>query len=228
MKPGQEFSNLYNHDFVRLAVGIPAVRVADPAFNAARTIDLMEQASSSSAVLALFPELGISAYSCDDLFQQMALLEACEAGLKEIVDASRRLNVAAVVGMPVRMDHLLFNCGVVVAGGRILGVVPKTYLPNYREFYELRQFAGADAALGASITLCGQRDVPFGSRLLFEFEQQPLLAFHVEICEDLWVPIPPSSHAALAGATVLLNLSASTITIGKADYRRQLVTGQSA
>jgi NAD+ synthase (glutamine-hydrolysing) len=228
MKPGQEFSNLYNHDFVRVAVGIPAVRVADPAYNAAQTVALIEQAASAKAVLALFPELGISAYSCDDLFQQVALLEACEDGLKKIVDASRRLNVVAVVGMPIRGGHLLFNCAVVVAGGQLLGVVPKTYLPNYREFYELRQFAGADAAPVSSVTLCGQPDVPFGNGLLFSFEQQPLLTFHVEICEDLWVPIPPSSHAALAGATVLLNLSASNITIAKADYRRQLVTGQSA
>ena len=142
MKPGQEFSNLYNHDFVRVAVGIPAVRVADPAYNAAQTVALIEQAASAKAILALFPELGISAYSCDDLFQQVALLEACEDGLKKIVDASRRLNVVAVVGMPLRVGHLLFNCAVVVAGGQILGVVPKTFLPNYREFYELRQFAG--------------------------------------------------------------------------------------
>jgi NAD+ synthase (glutamine-hydrolysing) len=228
MKLGQEFSNLYNHDFVRVAVGIPAVRVADPAFNAAQTITLIEQAAASNAILALFPELGLSAYTCDDLFQQVALLEACEDGLKKIVDASRRLNVVSVIGMPLRINHLLFNCGVVVAGGRILGVAPKTYLPNYREFYELRQFASADAAASSSITVCGQRDVPFGNRLLFEFDEQPLLTFHVEICEDVWVPIPPSSHAALAGATVLLNLSASNITIAKADYRRQLVTGQSA
>jgi NAD+ synthase (glutamine-hydrolysing) len=228
LKPGQEFSNLYNHDFVRVAVGIPAVRVADPAFNAGQTIALIEEAAAANAILVLFPELGLSAYTCEDLFQQAALLEACEDGLQAILDASRRHKVVAVVGTPLRVDHLLFNCGVVVAGGRILGVVPKTYLPNYREFYELRQFAPADAASRSAISLCGQQDIPFGNRLLFEFEHQTLLKFHVEICEDVWVPIPPSSQAALAGATVLLNLSASNITIGKADYRRQLVTGQSA
>src|SRR5271166_2153979 len=126
MKPGQEFSNLYNHDFVRVAVGIPAVRVADPAFNAAQTILQMEEAASARAILALFPELGVSAYSCDDLFQQAALLEACEDALQKVVDASRRSAIVTVVGAPVRLDHLLFNCAVVIAQGRILGVVPKT------------------------------------------------------------------------------------------------------
>jgi NAD+ synthase (glutamine-hydrolysing) len=126
------------------------------------------------------------------------------------------------------VDALLYNCAVVFAQGRILGVVPKTYLPNYREFYERRQFTPGDSAVREVITLGGQRDVPFGSGLLFRAEEQPLLTFFIEICEDLWVPVPPSSYAALAGATVLLNLSASNITVGKADYRRQLVMGQAA
>ncbi|HSU31663.1 MAG TPA: NAD(+) synthase [Bryobacteraceae bacterium] len=228
MNFGEEFFNLYNHDFVRVAVGVPALRVADPVFNAEETVALMERAASSKSVLVLFPELGLSAYSCDDLFHQSALLSECENGLQRILGASRRLPVVSVVGVPLRIDHLLFNCAVVVANNHILGVIPKTYLPNYREFYEVRQFAPADAASRTHIELCGQRDIPFGGRLLFRFDGQPLLTFHVEICEDLWVPIPPSSYAALAGATVLVNLSASNATIAKAEYRRQLVASQSA
>ena len=228
MRAGQEFFNLYNHDFVRVAVAIPAVRVADPAFNAEQTIALLREAAERRTVLVLFPELGLSAYSCEDLFHQTALLEACLAGLRRVVEASREWPLVAVVGLPLAVDHRLYNCAAVLYRGQILGVVPKTYLPNYREFYELRQFTPGDAATRETIELAGQRPVPFGNRLLFQVEEQPLLTFHVEICEDLWVPIAPSSHAALAGATVLLNLSASNITVGKADYRHQLVAGQSA
>ena len=228
MKRGDNFFNLYNHDFVRVAVGIPAVRVADPAFNASETIALMKQAADRKALLALFPELGLSAYTCDDLFQQRALLDSVEDALGEILVASRELNLVGVVGMPVRIDHLLFNCAVVVCRGAILGAVPKTFLPNYREFYEARQFAPADSARSSEIDLAGQRGVPFGTALLFRHRDQPQFVFSAEICEDLWTPIPPSAHAALAGATVLLNLSASNITIAKADYRRDLVGSQSA
>jgi len=222
------FFNLYRHNFIRAAIAVPAVRVADPAYNAEQTIALMRQAAERSALLAVFPELGLSAYSCEDLFQQQALLKGCREALGKVLAASRGLPVTTVVGLPLEVDGLLFNCAAVVHRGRILGVVPKTYLPNYREFYELRQFTPGDVALRDSVDICGQRDIPFGSRLLFRVEEQPLLTFHVEICEDLWVPIPPSAHAALAGATLLLNLSASNITIGKDDYRRQLVADQSA
>jgi NAD+ synthase (glutamine-hydrolysing) len=222
------FFNLYHHNFIRVAIAIPEVRVADPAFNTEQTIALMRQAAERSALLAVFPELGLSAYSCEDLFQQQALLDGCLDALGKVLEASRHIPVIAVIGLPLQVDSLLFNCAAVIHRGRILGVVPKTYLPNYREFYELRQFAPGDYAQQDSLDLCGQSDIPFGSRLLFRVEEQPLLTLHVEICEDLWVPIPPSSHAALAGATVLLNLSASNITIGKDDYRRQLVANQSA
>jgi NAD+ synthase (glutamine-hydrolysing) len=228
MRTGQEFFNLYNHDFVRVAVGVPRVRVADPGFNAEQTITLIGKAAASQSALVLFPELGLSAYSCDDLFQQSALLNGCQEALQTILDASRKFPIVAIVGLPLRIDHLLFNCAVVLAEGKILGVIPKTYLPNYREFYEFRQFAPGDAAARTSLELCGQCDIPFGARLLFQFDQQPLLTFSIEICEDLWVPIPLSSYGALAGATVLLNLSASNVTIAKADYRRQLVASQSA
>ena len=228
MRSGEEFFNFYNHGFVRLAIGVPMVRVADPEFNAGQTIELMERAAEMDTALVLFPELGLSAYTCDDLFHQRALQTGALSALQRVVEATRKLAVCAVVGLPLEVNQLLFNCAAVVSGGRVLGVVPKTYLPGYREFYEPRYFSPANAATATSIDLPGERDVPFGTRLLFRTEQQPLFNFFVEICEDVWVPIPPSSHAALAGATVILNLSASNITIGKADYRRQLVKSQSA
>jgi NAD+ synthase (glutamine-hydrolysing) len=228
VRQGENFFNLYNHDFVRIAVGIPAVRVADPAFNTAQTIALARQAVERKVILVLFPELGLSSYTCDDLFHQRPVLDGCREGLRAICEASTAWPLVTVVGAPLQVGHLLFNCAVVISRGRILGVVPKTYLPSYREFYEGRQFNSAASAINDEIDLCGQRNVPFGTNLVFAADEQPLFAFHAEICEDLWVPIPPSSHAALAGATVLLNLSASNITIGKADYRRELVASQSA
>jgi len=222
------FSNLYNHNFARVAICIPEVRVADPAFNADKSIALLEEAGRRRAILALFPELGLSSYSCEDLFHQQALLDGTLAALGRVVAASRETPVIAVVGVPLVIDSLLYNCAVVVHGGRILGVTPKTYLPNYREFYELRQFTPGDVASRTTIDLLGQKDVPFGARLVFQVENQPLFAFHAEICEDLWTPIPPSSYAALAGATVLLNLSASNVLVGKDGYRRELGSNQSA
>jgi NAD+ synthase (glutamine-hydrolysing) len=221
------FFNLYSHDFARVAVAIPRCRVADPAFNAAQTIALAEQAAANGAALVAFPELGLSAYTCEDLFHQRALLDSCEDALGAIVAASNKLPVAMVVGLPMRVNHQLFNCAAVVASGRLLGLVPKSFLPNYGEFYESRQFSAADCAPVDHIEWRGQR-VPFGANLLFEAENLPLLRFHVEICEDVWVPVPPSSFAALAGATVLVNLSASDVLVGKSGYRHQLVAQQSA
>jgi len=221
------FFNLYAHQFARVAVAIPVCKIADPVFNAAQIVKMAREAADEGAVLVAFPELGLSAYTCDDLFHQRALLDACEAALHNIVDASTSLPIAMIIGMPLRVQHQLFNCAVVIANGRILGVVPKSYLPNYGEFYETRQFSAAESAPVAEIVVAGQR-VPFGAGLLFELEDQPLLRFHVEICEDVWVPVPPSSFAALAGATVLVNLSASNVLVGKSGYRHQLVGQQSA
>ncbi len=226
-KMATRFFNLYSHGFARVAVGVPQCKVADPVFNARQTIELATQAVAGSAILIAFPELGLSAYTCDDLFHQKALLDACETALAEVVLASQSLPITMVVGLPLRVEHQLFNCAVVVADGRIQGVVPKSYLPNYGEFYEARQFSAADCAVATELRLLGQT-VPFGSALLFQVERCPLLKFHVEICEDVWVPIPPSSFAALAGATVLINLSASNVVVGKAGYRHQLVAQQSA
>ena len=222
-----EFLNLYSHGFARVAVGIPQGRVADPLSNAAETIALAREAAQGGAALVAFPELGLSAYSCDDLFHQRALLDGCIEALEQIVEASRDIPAALVVGMPLRVEHLLYNVAVVVAGGEIYGIVPKSYLPNYGEFYEMRQFTAADSATMDAVTLLGQH-VPFGTALVFDIANVENFRFHVEICEDVWVPVPPSSYAAMAGATVLVNLSASNALVGKAGYRHQLVSQQSA
>ncbi|OFZ84306.1 MAG: NAD(+) synthase, partial [Betaproteobacteria bacterium RBG_16_66_20] len=219
------FFNLYRQGFVRVALATPLVRIGDPMANAAATLALMRAAAKSRAVVAVFPELGLSAYSCEDLFHQQALLRASEQALAWLLARSRRLPLAAFVGLPVVADGLLYNCAALVCGGRLLGVVPKTYLPNYREFYELRQFTpGGD--LAKDIVLAGQ-SAPFGP-LIFRLRENARLRLFAEICEDLWVPAPPSSYAALAGATVIANLSASNVVIGKHQYRRELAANQSA
>src|SRR5688500_5024451 len=187
----------------------------------------MQQAAKDRAVLAVFPELGLTAYSLDDLFHQQALIEAAEDALAELLRRSAKLPLAALVGLPVAVNGLLYNCAALVCRGRLVGVVPKTYLPNYREFYEARYFTPGDAAACAEIRLAGQT-AAFGTGLLFRLSELSQFILHVEICEDLWVPTPPSSFAALAGATVIANLSASNIVVGKEGYRKQLVSNQSA
>ena len=224
---GEAFFNLYSHNFIRAAVAIPEIKVADPVFNSERTIHMMRQAAENNALFSVFPELGLSAYSCEDLFHQQALLDAALDALSAVVKASVDIPLITLVGAPLRIQSMLFNCAIIVYRGKILGVVPKTFLPNYREFYELRQFAPASYARVDTIDILGQSETPFGNRLLFQAENQPFLTFYVEICEDLWTPIPPSSFASLAGASVLINLSASNITVGKADYRRDLIANQS-
>jgi NAD+ synthase (glutamine-hydrolysing) len=220
------FDSIYTHGFVRVAVGTPCVQVADPRTNVRRTIELARRADSSKAILALFPELGLAAYSNDDLVQQDALLEGVEQAVDELIEASRSLSTILLGGAPLRSEGRLFNCALVVYRGQLLGVVPKTYLPSYREFYEKRQYATGSQALKDTIEVAGRR-APFGSELLFTAQNLPDFVLHAEICEDLWVPAPPSTAAALAGATVLANLSASNVTIGKADYRRLLCLSQS-
>ncbi len=221
------FHSPYAHGFARVAVATPFVRVADPEYNLEQTLGLTRRASDVHAVVTLFPELGISAYSNDDLFQQDALLEGVERALARLLDESRSLTTVIVVGAPLRVEGKLFNTAVVMYRGRVLGIVPKSYLPNYREFYERRQFTPGGWAVSREADLLGAR-VPFGNDLVFDAVNVKDFALFVEICEDLWVPIPPSTWGALAGATVLANLSASNITIGKADYRRALCAGQSA
>src|SRR5438552_2217024 len=220
------FDSIYTHQVIRAAVCVPALRVADPEFNVERMLGLARQASEANVAVALFPELGISAYSNEDLFHQDALLDASKAALEKLVAASAELTPVLIVGAPLRFDAKLFNCAVIIYRGRVLGIAPKTYLPNYREFYEQRQFTSARDAVSREVLFLGQR-VPFGNDLIFEAENVDGFALHVEICEDVWTPIPPSTYAALAGATVLANLSASNITIGKAEYRRSLCASQS-
>jgi NAD+ synthase (glutamine-hydrolysing) len=221
------FDSLYRHGFARVAVAVPPLRVADPAYNAEQTLELARRAAGDGVVLTIFPELGLSSYTADDLFHQDALDHAVGAALERLVAESIGIDTVLVVGAPVRAQGRLFNCGIVIDRGRVLGAVPKSYLPNYREFYEKRQYAAAREALDDHLTIAGQR-VPFGADLLFEAANLDGFVFHLEICEDGWVPLPPSGFAALAGATVLVNLSASNIVVGKADYRRQLCASHSA
>jgi len=220
------FRNIHEHGLVRVACAAPRVKVADPAFNTQQTLAMLQKADESGASLCLFPELGISAYAIDDLLMQNPLLDAVRAGLARLVEESRSLACVAVVGAPLRLEGRLFNCAVAIHRGRILAVVPKTYLPNYREFYERRQFAPGERAGARSIDLCAQ-EVPFGTDILLAASDLPDFVVHMEICEDVWTPIPPSSYGALAGATVLLNLSASNVTIGKSEWRHALCKAHS-
>ena len=189
------FNSLYRHGFVRVAAAVPTVKVADPAFNVERTIVLAQRASAGGAGLVAFPELGISAYTNEDLFHQQALNDGVLAALRELTDASQELAPVLVVGAPLMAERALFNTAVVIHRGRILGVVPKSYLPEYREYYEKRQFRAARDAVGDRVRLLGE-DVPFGSKLLFACRDHENFTLHVEICEDLWSPIPPSTLGA--------------------------------
>jgi NAD+ synthase (glutamine-hydrolysing) len=225
--PSRNFFDIYAHNFVRVAIAVPRVHLASPAGNTLEIERLYQQAVKAGAALVLFPELCLSGYSLDDLHQQDALLDAVLHGIQELMRATCASSSLLMVGAPLRLEGRLFNCAVVLSQGKILGIGPKAYIPNYREFYEKRQFAAARDALTPSVSFLGH-EVPFGTDLIFRDTQNPALCVHAEICEDIWVPIPPSTYAALRGATILANLSASNITIGKAEYRRQLAGGHSA
>ena len=222
-----EFDNLYAHGFVRVAAASPRVHLADPAANARETIDLMRKADKAGAALVVFPELGLSGYTLDDLHMQSALLAAVREAIAKVKAATKSLAPVVVVGAPLQVGPALHGCAVVMHRGVILGVVPKTYLPNYREFYEKRQFAMSADATVSEIDLAGAR-VPFGIDLSFEASDVPDFTLAIEICEDMWAPIPPSTYAAMAGANIVANLSASNITIGKAAERDMLCISQSA
>jgi NAD+ synthase (glutamine-hydrolysing) len=220
------FFSIHAHGFLRMAVAAPSVRVADPAYNVARTIEMAREADKHGASLVLFPELGLSSYAIDDLLHQSALLRATEMAIGELLEASLHLFPIIVVGAPLGHRGRLYNCALAIRRGHILAVWPKTYLPNYREFYERRHFASGGFVAGEEISVADQ-SAPFGSDILLEASDFPGLTIHAEICEDVWVPIPPSARAALAGATVLLNLSASNATVGKSDYRHTLCAAHS-
>jgi NAD+ synthase (glutamine-hydrolysing) len=221
------FFSPYSHEFVRLGACVPHVAVADPRQNADNVLGLLASGDKARVGLMVFPELGISAYAIDDLLLQDAVLDEVERQLDRLISASRDLFPVFVVGAPLRHRGHLYNCGVVVHRGILLGIVPKVYLPNYREFYERRQLTSGADVVGQSIEIAGY-EAPFGRDLLFAAQGRAAFTFHIEICEDLWVPHPPSTDAALAGAEILLNLSASNITIGKAEMRRLLCASQSS
>lgn len=221
------FHNLYRHGFARVATATPTVALAEPETNAKRVVEMASQAHDRHVAAVVFPELCLSGYAIDDLLQQDALLRSVETAVATVVEATRTLQPLVVFGAPLALDGRLFNAAIVAHGGRILGIVPKSYLPNYREFYEGRHFVPAGDAAKDTVRFQGE-DIPFGSDLIFEAPALPGFAVHVEICEDVWVPVPPSTAAALAGATVLLNLSASNVTIGKSEYRHALCRVHSA
>src|SRR5215471_1831548 len=221
------FFSPYSHEFIRVAACVPHVAVADPRQNADNIVELLASGDKARTALMVFPELGISAYAIDDLLFQDAVLDEVERQLARLISASRDLLPVFAVGAPLQHRGRLYNCGVVIHRGRLLGVVPKVYLPNYREFYERRQLTSGEDIVGQSIKIADY-GAPFGRDLLFAAQGKPAFTFHIEICEDLWVPHPPSTDAALAGAEILLNLSASNITIGKAQMRRLLCASQSA
>jgi len=231
-----DFYSAYRHGFARVAACTVPVSIADPAANAAQIIEQAKALHTDGVAVAVFPELGLTGYAVDDLLLQDPLLDAVESALLQIAAASADLRPILAVGAPLRHLNRLYNCAVVIHRGRILGVAPKSYLPNYREFYERRHFAPGDDQRGQRITIGaaapGDNDaaieVPFGPDLLFAASDLPGLVLHVEICEDMWIPIPPSAEAALAGATVLLNMSGSPITVARADERQLLCRSASA
>jgi NAD+ synthase (glutamine-hydrolysing) len=221
------FRSIYHQGFARVAAATTRCALGDPARNAEAVLRLAQGCHDDAVALAIFPELALSGYAIDDLLLQDPLLDAVERAVATIVARSAALMPLLLVGAPVRHGARIYNAALAIHRGRLLGVVPKVHLPNYREFYERRQLASGEDAAGGTIAL-GGGEAPFGPDLLFAAADVPGLVVHAEICEDVWVPIPPSSQAALAGATVLANLSASNITIGKADTRRLLCQAQSA
>ncbi len=220
------FFSFHSHGFVRVAGCTPRIQVGDPGANAEETLALMREGEARHVDLMIFPELGISAYAIDDLHLQDALLDAVEQSVAGLVEASRALRPVFVVGAPLRRNQRLYNCAVVISRGAILGVVPKSFLPNYREYYENRWFAPGAGVTGLEISVAG-RVAPFGTDLLFAASDLVDFTFHVEICEDFWTATPPSTRGALAGALILCNLSASNVVIGKAEERAMLCASQS-
>ncbi|MER8113873.1 NAD(+) synthase [Streptomyces sp. NPDC094031] len=221
------FWSIYQHGFARVAACTGHTVIADPGANAVSVLRQARRCAEEGVAVAVFPEMVLCGYSIEDLLLQDPLLDAVETALAEVVAGSADLLPVLVVGAPLRHRNRIYNCAVVVHRGRILGVAPKSYPPNYREFYERRQIAGGDDERGGTIRI-GGADVPFGVDLLFAADDVPGLVLHAEICEDMWVPVPPSAEAALAGATVLANLSGSPITVGRAEDRKLLCRSASS
>ncbi|HYC37682.1 MAG TPA: NAD(+) synthase [Usitatibacter sp.] len=226
MANAHPFFSHHRQGFVRVAACTPRTHVGDPDANGRETLALLREAARRNVDLVVFPELGLSAYAIDDLLLQEALLDAVESSLARLLDATRELATVGIVGAPVRRNQRLYNCAVVFSRGSILGVVPKSFLPNYREYYENRWFAPGAGITQAEVTLAGQA-AAFGTDLLFAAAELPDFTFHAEICEDFWTATPPSTRGALAGALILCNLSASNVVIGKAEDRAMLCASQS-
>ena len=222
-----DFISAYDQGFARVAACTIPVAIADPDANAAAVLTEARAAHKDSVAVAVFPELCLTGYAIDDLVMQDPLLDRVVEAIETIVKASTRLRPVIVVGAPLLNGNRLYNCAVVIHRGEILGVAPKSYLPTYREFYESRWYASGDDPFDFTIKI-GDRDVVFGNNLVFRAVDVPGFALHVEVCEDMWVPVPPSAEAALGGATILANLSGSPITIGRAEDRRLLVRSASA
>lgn len=220
------FLDIRNHGFFKVAAIIPKVELACPEHNLIEHLDQLNQVAEQGTMYTLCPELGLTGYSCGDLFHSQELLQSAETALEQLLTVSVKWDMIISVGLPLLVEGAIYNVAVTFYNNQILGVVPKSYPPEYREFYELRHFARASETQVDTINLLGQ-DVPFGNDIIITHPKYKEFCLHTEICEDGWVPIPPSTQAALAGATVLANLSASNITIGKADYRRQLMIGSS-
>lgn len=213
--------------FISVACGSPRLYLADCARNAEETFTMMRKADYAGVKVLVLPELGLTGYTCGDLFYQETLLHGAEEALSTVLEATRHLEVVTAVGLPMEFHNKLYNCAAIIQSGHILGIVPKVHLPNYGEFYEKRQFAPAIQER-TTVTLCGQENIPFGQHLIFTCQELPSLKLGFEICEDLWAPISPSAELTALGATVIGNLSASNDLVGKDAYRRQLVTMQSA
>ena len=212
--------------FLKAAAFSPALRVADCTYNAQQVLAQLQAAAQRGVKLAVFPEFCLTGYTCGDLFLQRTLQQGALDALEWLLAQTRALDTVVLVGLPLLVHGKLYNCAAVLCRGQLLGIVPKTYLPNYGEFYEKRQFTPGSTEV-QTVTVCGQQ-VPFGTSLLFRCRQMPSFVLGVELCEDLWSALPPSTFHALAGATVIANLSASDETVGKAEYRRALVANQSA
>lgn len=217
---------MLKYGFVRVGAAVPEMKVADCGFNTKKIIEIMEEAKDKDVYLTVFPELCITGYTCGDLFQQSLLLDMALKSLKEIADKSSEWNNIFIVGLPLLIEQQLYNCAAVIQKGKIRGIVPKRYIPNYNEFYEKRWFREGRNLTTDFVKLFGQ-EIPCGDDLIFQDELTPELSFAVEICEDLWMPVPPSSIQAKNGAVILCNLSASNEVIGKNEYRKVLVKSQS-
>lgn len=214
-------------NYIKVCASSPKLKVADCEYNSNEIIDEIGKSLEEQVEIVVFPELSITGYTCGDLFFQDLLLRECEASVERIVEYSVDKDILITVGAPVSNGGMTFNCAVVINRGKVLGIVPKTFLPNYKEFYEKRWFASGTENIHETIEYGGMT-VPFGTDLLFESESNRNLVLGLEICEDLWAPVPPSSNLSLGGATVLLNLSASNDIVGKSEYRKSLVINQSA